>query len=74
MDKNRSKRLAARALIVKSARDKLGMSRMQLASAAELHLGTIRNVEAGLREPTTDSLRKIAKALGIPVARLLEGA
>lgn len=48
-----------------------GMNQSELAKAAGLSPSWICLAEAGKREPTFKTIRKIAKALGISVDRLM---
>ena len=57
---------------VKQLRERLDLSQEKLARLAEVSNNTIINVEAGKQDnPTVDTLRKIAKALNVPVEDLL---
>ena len=47
------------------------MSRAELAESAGISRQYIRQLEAGLSDPTVGTLQKIAKALGVPVTELL---
>ena len=47
------------------------MSRAELADLAGITRQYIRQLEAGLSDPTVGTLQKIAKALGVPVTELL---
>lgn len=59
-------------LNVRKAREELGLSQEGLAFDCGLHRTYISGVERGVRNPTVVVLDKIAKALGVPAARLLE--
>ena len=48
------------------------LSRRALAEAAGCSREYIRQLEAGTSDPTVGMLQRIAKALGVPVAELLE--
>jgi len=57
---------------VKQLREKLGLSQEKLARLADVSNNTIINIEAGKQDnPTIDTLKKVAKALGIPVEDLI---
>ena len=57
---------------VRSLREARGWSQEQLAFECGLHRTYVSGVERGVRNPTALVLAKIAKALGVPVARLLD--
>jgi transcriptional regulator with XRE-family HTH domain len=51
-----------------------GLSQEQLAERAGVLIGTIRNWEQGQRSPDAlDTLYRLARALGVPMERLVEG-
>lgn len=57
---------------VKQLREKLGLSQEKLARMADVSNNTIINIEAGKQDnPTIDTLKKVAKALNIPVEDLI---
>ena len=57
---------------VKQLREKLGLSQEKLARLADVSNNTVINIEAGKQDnPTIDTLKKVAKALGIPVEDLI---
>ncbi|WP_162891207.1 helix-turn-helix domain-containing protein [Aeromicrobium sp. A1-2] len=58
------------ARVIKEQRDRLHMSRSQLAEAAELSYPYISQLETGLRKPSRNAARAIAGALGISVEDL----
>ncbi len=62
-------KMAAR---LKQLRGKKGMTQQQLATAAGVSLGYIARLEPGRHDPKLSSLRKIAKALGVRLAKLVE--
>lgn len=49
-----------------------GLSQEGLADECGLHRTYVSGVERGIRNPTVVVLERIAQALGIPAARLLE--
>lgn len=53
-------------------RKEAGLSQESLADECGLHRTYVSGVERGIRNPTVMVLEKIAQALGIPAARLLE--
>jgi len=57
---------------VKQLREKLGLSQEKLARLADVSNNTIINIEAGKQDnPTIDTLKKVAKALGVSVENLI---
>ena len=57
---------------VKQLREKLGLSQEKLARLADVSNNTIIKIEAGKQDnPTIDTLKKVAKALDIPVEDLI---
>lgn len=52
-------------------RERAKMSRAELAERMELGEQAIAEIEAGRLEPTWGDLRRIASALGVPLADLL---
>ena len=58
------------ARVIKEQRDRLGMSRSQLAESSELSYPYISQLETGLRKPSRNAARAIAGALGISVEDL----
>ena len=57
---------------VKQLREKLGLSQEKLARLADVSNNTIINIEAGKQDnPTIDTLKKVAKALNVPVENLI---
>ena len=63
------KRMATR---VKRLRDSQGMTQETLAMKAGLSRGYLARLETARQDPTLSTLEKLAKALGVRVARLLE--
>jgi len=58
---------------IKRTREKLGLSQEKLARLADVSNNTIINIEAGKqRNPTIDTLKKIAKALNVPIEDLIK--
>jgi transcriptional regulator with XRE-family HTH domain len=58
------------ARVIKGHRDRLHMSRSQLAEASELSYPYISQLETGLRKPSRKAAHAIAGALGISVEAL----
>jgi transcriptional regulator with XRE-family HTH domain len=59
--------------MIKAQRKAKGMRRIDLAKATKLTPAYITQLETGQRKnPSLDVLKHLAKALGVPVAQLLE--
>lgn len=57
---------------IKRAREKLGLSQEKLARLADVSNNTIINIEAGKQQnPTVETLKKISKALNVPIEDLI---
>ena len=60
------------AVALKRLREAKGFSQLQLAKRAGVAQGYVSELEAGQKKnPGIETLRKIAKALGVPVTELL---
>lgn len=59
-------------LNVRALRGERGMSQEELAFECRLHRTYVSGVERGVRNPTVTVIEKIAVALKVPSARLLE--
>lgn len=59
-------------LRLRELRERAGLSRQQLAQATDILPGTVAKLELGLRVPHFGQLESLARALGVPAARLLE--
>ena len=58
---------------IKKYRNKLGISQDRLSKLADVTYNTIIKIESGAnKNPTIDTLTKIAKALGVSVDELLK--
>ncbi len=57
---------------LKRLRAEKGLTQQQLASLAKVSLGYVARLETGHYDPKLSTLRKLAKALGVPVTVLLE--
>jgi transcriptional regulator with XRE-family HTH domain len=55
-------------------RQAAGMSQSQLAKAADVPLGTLRNWEQDRRSPLLDTAGRIARTLGVSLDDLLENS
>jgi transcriptional regulator with XRE-family HTH domain len=57
-------------LVIRAIRLAQGMSLRHLAAAAGVSVGLVSQVERGLTEPSLETMRKIAAALGVPLFSL----
>lgn len=57
---------------IKARRDELGMTIKELSKRTGLSLSSIHYIETGANSPTVNTLRKLAAALGVTVAALLD--
>jgi transcriptional regulator with XRE-family HTH domain len=58
--------------MIRELRDAQGLTQVQLAKRARMTRGYLAQLEAGHKtNPSLPTLRKLAKALGVPVADLL---
>jgi transcriptional regulator with XRE-family HTH domain len=53
-------------------RQRLGLTQQALAREAQVAAGTLSELEAGIINPTVATLAKLADALGVTPAQLLE--
>lgn len=60
--------------IVRAHRESLGISQETLAARSELDRTYISGLERGLRNPTIETVEKIARELGLAVSQLLAEA
>ena len=59
--------------VLKRHREQKGLSQLELAKRAKVGQGYISEMEAGTKKnPGLEVLKRIAKALGVPVTELLE--
>ena len=58
---------------VKRLREGKGWTQEALAGRASLDRSYVAGIEAGLRNPSTKALAKLARALGIALAELFKG-
>lgn len=58
---------------VRSCREQRAWTQEKLAERAELDRSYIAGIEAGLRNPSVKAVAKIAGALGLTLAELLQG-
>ncbi len=58
---------------VKKLREKLGLSQERLARLADVSNNTIINIESGKQQnPTIETVKKIANALGVSIEELVK--
>jgi transcriptional regulator with XRE-family HTH domain len=57
--------------VIQTLRESKQWSQRKLAAAAQVSQATIALIESGDRQPSLAVLRRLAKALGVPPARLL---
>lgn len=60
------------ALRLKRLRKARGLTQQALAVKAGLSPGYLARLEVGMQDPRASTLRKLARALGVPVAALVE--
>jgi len=58
---------------IRSAREKAKWSQEQLAEKAQLNRNYIGEIERAEKRSSLEALRRIAKALGVPMVRLFRG-
>ena len=56
------------AIRLRELRDEIGISQAVLAERCDLHVGTIRQFEHGRREPTYETLVKLAAGMGVSLS------
>jgi transcriptional regulator with XRE-family HTH domain len=62
------------ALNLRRLRAERGVSQEELAHLAGLHRTYVGSIERGERNISIDNIAKLAKALGVSMSKLLEGA
>lgn len=70
---NRDPILAAFGLRLRQQREAKGLTQERLAEKADLDQTYISGIERGLRNPGIKNVVRLARALGIPTAKLVEG-
>jgi transcriptional regulator with XRE-family HTH domain len=58
---------------VRTLREAKGWSQERLAEEAGVHRTYLGGIERGLRNPSLRNIAKLARALGVSLARLFEG-
>ena len=61
-------------MAIKTQRASLGISQEELAHRAGLHRTYVSDLERGVRNPSVDSVEKLARALELSVSKLFERA
>ena len=64
-----TERMAAR---IVSLREQRGWSQEHVARRAGIHRVTLANIERGVKQPTLDTLDRLARALGIKLTDLVK--
>ncbi len=60
------------ATVIREVRERKGLTQEQLAERAKVARGYLAQLEAGHKQnPSVPTLRRLAKALGVPVTELL---
>jgi transcriptional regulator with XRE-family HTH domain len=67
----RSDELAALGRAICALRERAGLTQEQLADASGLHATWLGEAERGRRNPTYQSLSRLAAGLGVPLAELV---
>lgn len=70
---NRDSILAAFGRYLRAQRDARGLSQEALAEKADLDRTYISDIERGARKPGIKNVVRLARALGIPTAKPVEG-
>jgi transcriptional regulator with XRE-family HTH domain len=61
------------ATVIRELREREGMTQIELSKKAKVSQGYVAALETGLKKnPSLPTLRKLARALGVPVGELLE--
>jgi transcriptional regulator with XRE-family HTH domain len=59
--------------VIQQTRESRGMTQRDLAAAAKVTQGYVAQLEMGMKKnPSLDILKRLAKALGVPVTELVE--
>jgi transcriptional regulator with XRE-family HTH domain len=59
--------------VIRELREEKGLTQQELAFKAKVTPGYVAQLELGLRKnPSLDVVRRLARALGVPLARFLE--
>jgi transcriptional regulator with XRE-family HTH domain len=61
-------------MAIKTQRASLGISQEELAYRAGFHRTYVSDLERGVRNPSLDSIQKLARALELSVSKLFERA
>lgn len=58
---------------IKRIREEKGLSQVDLANLCDFERGNMTRIEKGNTNPTLETMRKVAKALNVTVADLVQG-
>lgn len=61
------------AIVVRAARQRLGLTQEDLAARVERTPESISNIERGLQLPNIETLLDLSEILGVPIADFFEG-
>ena len=64
--------MTVRGTQIKTLRERRTLSQEALATKAGIHRVTLADIERGAHQPTLDTLERLAKALKVPLVRLLD--
>jgi transcriptional regulator with XRE-family HTH domain len=67
-------KFAINSTLLRAWRDRRGLSQNQLAQIAGLAVETIRRIETGRVQPSTETLKRLTTALELPLSELLTNA
>ena len=59
---------------IRKHREQLDLTQEELAEKAEVHRTYLADIERGTRNPSIESIRRVAYALRIPISELFETA
>lgn len=65
--------LVSFAVNLRRRRKELGLSQEQLGARANIQMADISRYESGSRDPRITTIARLANALDVPIAELLEG-
>ena len=58
---------------LRQRRKELGLSQEQLGARADIQMADISRYESGSRDPRITTIARLARALDVPIAELLDG-
>ena len=59
---------------IRKHRQRLAMTQEQLAEKSETHRTYLADIERGVRNPSIETVRRLAKALGLTISEFFEAA